>query len=166
MPQKRNAGRSGYYIIKIIPCLPRNGDSCKKKKCPFRHTSVQKEIKPVEKIAVKEKVAAPVAPKAAEALVEPFQQPLQLQQLQQLPPFTFFNKAMFPLELLKRFEKKTNSDRELTIRWTKAWLKQRGDRKGYPYDPAEPEKFISIDYAFNKLSNEQLDAWMMGHILQ
>ena len=142
----------------------RNGESCKKKKCPFRHTSTTPEEKqPVEKTAAKEKVAVPVA---AQAVEEPFQQPLQIQQLQQLPPFTFFNKAMFPLELLKRFEKKTSSDLELTIRWTKAWLKQRGDRKGYPYDPAEPEKFISIDYAFNKLSNEQLEAWMMGHILQ
>ena len=117
----------------------------------------------MEKTAAKEKVATPVA---AQAVEEPVQQPLQIQQLQQLPPFTFFNKAMFPLELLKRFEKKTSSDLELTIRWTKAWLRQRGDRKGYPYDPAEPEKFISIDYAFNKLSNEQLEAWMMGHILQ
>ena len=40
------------------------------------------------------------------------------------------------------------------------------ERKGYSYDPAEPERFISIDYAFNKLSNEQLVGWMMGHILQ
>ena len=142
----------------------RNGESCKKKKCPFRHTRTQEDqLQPVEKTAAKEKDAAPVAAKAVE---EPPLQPLQLRYIEQLPPFHFFTKAMFPTELLKRFEKKTSADRELTIRWTMAWLKQRGDRKGYPYDPAEPEKFISIDYAFNKLSNEQLDAWMMGRIIQ
>ena len=112
-------------------------------------------------------IAFPASAQAAQAVVEPFQhQPLRLGDIQQLPPFHFFNKAMFPVELLKRFEKKTSADRELTIRWTEAWLKQRGDRKGYPYHPVHPEKFISIDYAFNKLSNEQLDSWMMGHLLQ
>merc|ERR1711874_701726 len=105
-------------------------------------------------------------PAAAAAEEETYQQPLRLEDLNCLHPSHIFNKAMFPMELLKRFEKKTSADRELTIRWTKAWLKQRGDRNGYPYHPVDPEKFISIDYAFNKLSNEQLDAWMMGHILQ
>jgi len=115
----------------------------------------------VEKTAAKEKVAAPV-----KTVEEPPQQPLQIRHIQKLPPFHFFTKAIFPMELVKRFEKKTSAYRELTILWAMAWLKQRGDRNGYPYHPAEPEKFISIDYAFNKLSNEQLDVWMMAHIIQ
>ena len=78
----------------------------------------------------KEKVAAPVAEKAVE-------EPLQPRDIQKLPPFHFFTKAMFPMELSKRFEKKTSADRELTIQWTMAWLKQRGDRKGYPFHPAQ-----------------------------
>ena len=114
----------------------RNGESCKKKKCPFRHTSTQEDQQHVEKTAAKEKVSVPV-----KTVEEPPQQPLQLRDIQQLPPFHFFTKAMFPMELLKRFEKQTAH-------------------------PAQPEKFISIDYAFNKISNEQLDAWRMGHILQ
>ena len=150
-------------------CVPRNGESCKKKKCPFRHTRIQQEEqqdvpKTVPKVALPVVAAAIKAAAVEES--QPVQEPLQLRDIQHLPPFHFFNKSMFPLELLKRFENKTSADRELTIRWTKAWLKSRGDRKGYPYDPHEPERYISIDYAFNKLSNEQLDAWMMGHIVQ
>merc|ERR1712061_597476 len=127
----------------------RNGESCKKKKCPFRHTRIQQE---------EQQDVPKTVPKAALPAVEepePVQEPLQLRDFHHLPPFHFFNKSMFPLELLKRFENKTSADRELTIRWTKAWLKSRGDRKGYPYNPHEPERYISIDYAFNKLSNEQ-----------
>ena len=52
----------------------------------------------MEKIASKKKVAI-------EAVEEPPQQPLQLRDIQELPPFHFFTKAMFPMELLKMFEK-------------------------------------------------------------
>ena len=96
----------------------------------------------MEKTAPREKVAAPVAAKAIE---EPPQQPLQLRDIQQLPPFHFFTKAMFPMELLKRFEKKTSADRELTIRWTMAWLKQRGD-----LDSIAVSVFVVILVEFDK----------------
>jgi len=72
---------------------------------------------------------------------------------------------MFPPRLLKKFLDKTLPDRELSVTWAMEWLNCREDRAGYPYDPESPAKTISIDYAFNKLSNEQLDAWLMGHLL-
>ena len=141
----------------------RNGDSCKKKKCPFLHKSkLTVQLPPV--------VEAPSAPKGnisrpAAAIVEEetYQQPLRLEDLNCLHPSHVFNKAMFPFNLLKRFEKKTSADRELTMQWTAAWLKVRRERRGYPCDPENPERNISIDYAFNKLSNDQLNTWMIGH---
>jgi len=133
----------------------RSGDSSKKNNSLSLNSSDAKPaIKGVEKEDLK-----------ARTKTGPRPPPLQLADLRGLPPNQQFVKDMFPPRLLKKFLDKTLPDRELSVTWAMEWLNCREDRAGYPYDPESPAKSISIDYAFNKLSNEQLDAWLMGHLL-
>ena len=71
---------------------------------------------------------------------------------------------MFPTELLTR--KKGSSAQkkksEGCIAWGRTWLIHRENKKGYYLDPPSFTD-VSIDYAFNYLSNNQLTKWIEAH---
>ena len=96
------SSRKGITYLSLSELYPLRIERVAKRRSVLSATQALKKIniqqQPVEKTASKEKVAA-------EAVEEPPQQPLKLRDIQELPPFHFFTKAMFPMELLKMFEK-------------------------------------------------------------